>query len=387
MRRSYSGNAPATTLNGGISAAALSIVVTSGTGFPAGGGAGPFFIVIDRGLAAEEKVLCDSISGATITVNASGRGADGTPAATHASGAVVEHCFTKTDADEANAHVNDTTTDVHPQYTTTAELATHAAAADPHTAYLTSAEVTALIAAAAVAVVPVGGMTPYAGAAAPTNWLLCDGAAVSTTTYAALFAVTGHTYNGGVDPGGGNFKLPDLRQKFPMGKAASGTGATLGGTGGSKDAIIPNHDHTLANHTHTMKNHSHGLSNHSHDLSNHSHAGTTSTDGGHSHTPTGGAVQFAASHSAAGNGLASSPAEKATFSDMSTNGSHPHTFTSAGPSNNGSGAPSNNTSNAPSDNTSDTPSTNTSGAASGGVAVTDANLPSYQVFNYIIRAL
>lgn len=123
-RRSYSGNAPATTLNGGINASTLTIVVTSATGYPAGGAAGPFFIVIDRGLAAEEKILVDSISGATFTVNASGRGADGTAGASHASGAVVEHAFTKTDADEANSHVNDTTTDVHPQYTTAAELAT-----------------------------------------------------------------------------------------------------------------------------------------------------------------------------------------------------------------------------------------------------------------------
>lgn len=115
-RRSYSGNAPATTLNGGINASTLSIVVTSATGYPAGGASGPFFIVIDRGLTSEEKVLCDSVSGATFTVNAAGRGADGTTGASHVSGAIVEHCITKTDADEANAHVNDATTDAHTQY-------------------------------------------------------------------------------------------------------------------------------------------------------------------------------------------------------------------------------------------------------------------------------
>mgnify|MGYP002814556735 CR=1 FL=1 len=55
----------------------------------------------------------------------------------------------------------------------------------------------------------------------------------------------GTTYGSGAD--GGTFKLPDLRQKFPMGKAASGTGATLGGTGGTLDASIsaPAHTHTL----------------------------------------------------------------------------------------------------------------------------------------------
>lgn len=35
---------------------------------------------------------------------------------------------------------------------------------------------------------PVGMVTPYAGRAAPTGWLLCDGSAVSRSTYADLFA-------------------------------------------------------------------------------------------------------------------------------------------------------------------------------------------------------
>ena len=36
---------------------------------------------------------------------------------------------------------------------------------------------------------PTGMISPYAGNTAPTGWLLCDGSAVSRTTYAALFAV------------------------------------------------------------------------------------------------------------------------------------------------------------------------------------------------------
>lgn len=35
---------------------------------------------------------------------------------------------------------------------------------------------------------PVGMVTPYAGRAAPTGWLICDGSAVSRSTYADLFA-------------------------------------------------------------------------------------------------------------------------------------------------------------------------------------------------------
>jgi microcystin-dependent protein len=87
-------------------------------------------------------------------------------------------------------------------------------------------------------VLPTGMIAPYGAAAAPTGWLLCDGAAVSRTTFAALFAVIGTTY--GVGDGSTTFNVPDLRQRFPMGKAAAGTGAVLGGTGGNVD-----HTHAL----------------------------------------------------------------------------------------------------------------------------------------------
>ena len=83
--------------------------------------------------------------------------------------------------------------------------------------------------------VPTGGIIPWAGAAAPPNFLLCDGAAVSRTTYARLFAEIGTTY--GVGDGSTTFNVPDMRQRFPLGVAASGTGATLGGTGGAIDHV------------------------------------------------------------------------------------------------------------------------------------------------------
>lgn len=67
------------------------------------------------------------------------------------------------------------------------------------------------------------------------RWLLCDGAAVSRTTYAALFAVVGTTF--GVGDGSTTFNVPDLRGRFPLGKAGAGTGSTLGGTGGLIDHV------------------------------------------------------------------------------------------------------------------------------------------------------
>ena len=61
----------------------------------------------------------------------------------------------------------------------------------------------------AVPVMPVGCVIPFAGAAAPTGWLLCQGQAVSRTTYAQLFSVIGTTYGSG--DGSTTFNLPDMR--------------------------------------------------------------------------------------------------------------------------------------------------------------------------------
>lgn len=95
---------------------------------------------------------------------------------------------------------------------------------------------------------PVGTGAMWFAAAAPTGWLLCDGTAVSRATYSDLFAVISTTYGAG--NGSTTFNLPDLRQRFPLGKAASGTGSSLAGTGGSID-----HTHTytdVVNHTHPV---------------------------------------------------------------------------------------------------------------------------------------
>lgn len=61
----------------------------------------------------------------------------------------------------------------------------------------------------------VGIISPYAGSASPTGWLLCDGSAVSRATYARLFAIT--STNFGVGDGSTTFNLPDLRSRMPIG--------------------------------------------------------------------------------------------------------------------------------------------------------------------------
>ena len=122
MRREYVGGAQSArlTANLGGTTSDLTISCNDLSNWPTGVGSKPFYIVIDRGTVSEEKILCSSRSGNILTVynvgGNNGRGADDTNITTHSSNAVVEHVFTATDADEANAHVNDTTTDVHPQY-------------------------------------------------------------------------------------------------------------------------------------------------------------------------------------------------------------------------------------------------------------------------------
>ena len=67
----------------------------------------------------------------------------------------------------------------------------------------------------AVPVMPVGCVIPFAGAAAPTGWLLCQGQAISRTTYAQLFSVIGTTYGSG--DGKTTFNLPDMRGRVAVG--------------------------------------------------------------------------------------------------------------------------------------------------------------------------
>jgi microcystin-dependent protein len=102
--------------------------------------------------------------------------------------------------------------------------------------------------------VPAGTVVAYAGSAAPTGWLVCNGAAVSRTTYAALFAAIGTAFGPG--DGSTTFNLPDLRGEFVRGWDA-GRGVdpsrVFGSAQGSQNLA---HTHTASTdtagaHTHT----------------------------------------------------------------------------------------------------------------------------------------
>lgn len=227
---------------------------------------------------------------------------------------------------------------------------------------------------------PTGSIVQYGGNAAPTGWMLCNGAPISRTTYAALFAVIGTTY--GVGDGSTTFNLPNFGGRVPAGlKGTAGEPFLSNGeTGGSRTSTA-SHTHDLQNHTHALKNHIHDLSSHTHALGNHTHSGTTGDDSP-DHT-----------HSIAGSTGAGGIYQLATWINNvqlsyggATGGAsvrHQHTFTSGAPSTNTSGAPSNNSSGVPSDNTSNTPSTNVTGASSADAS--NGNLQPYLTVNFIIK--
>ena len=89
-------------------------------------------------------------------------------------------------------------------------------------------------------IIPTGGLMMWSTASAPAGWLLCNGSAVSRTTYAALFAVIGTTFGSG--DGSSTFNVPNYNNRAPVG--AGGLYA-LGSTGGSKDSTVVSHTHTL----------------------------------------------------------------------------------------------------------------------------------------------
>ena len=80
----------------------------------------------------------------------------------------------------------------------------------------------------------VGAIKPWTKATAPNGYLLCDGAAVSRTTYADLFAIISTTY--GVGDGSSTFNVPDLQGKLPQGYE-SGNYA-MAGTGGANTVTV-----------------------------------------------------------------------------------------------------------------------------------------------------
>jgi len=90
----------------------------------------------------------------------------------------------------------------------------------------------------------VGTIKPWGKATAPSGYLLCDGSAVSRSTYADLFAVVGTTYGAG--DSSTTFNVPDLQGKFPQGKSGTTNLATTGGANTVTVAVTNNQAATNA---------------------------------------------------------------------------------------------------------------------------------------------
>ena len=103
---------------------------------------------------------------------------------------------------------------------------------------------------------PVGGIVLWTTNTAPTGWLVCDGTAVSRSTYSGLFAVVGTTY--GVGDGSTTFNLPNLKGRVAVGRdSADSDFDVLGETRGSKTHVltvseIPTHSHAITINANTL---------------------------------------------------------------------------------------------------------------------------------------
>jgi len=106
--------------------------------------------------------------------------------------------------------------------------------------------------------IPTGCIIPWSDTSVPTGFLECNGAAVSRSTYATLFAIVATTYGSG--NGSTTFNLPDLKDNVPLGRsnsaalASTGGANTVGSTGnvGGSTANATLSTAQLASHSHTI---------------------------------------------------------------------------------------------------------------------------------------
>lgn len=125
---------------------------------------------------------------------------------------------------------------------------------------------------------PSGALIAWAGdesGSLPSGYLLCDGNAVSRTTYSDLFNAIGTTYGSG--DGSTTFNLPDLRARFPLGvnnsNLPNGEDGLLStrnrnDSGGEESHQLNNSEMPLHSHGVTDSGHSHGVTDngHNHDV-------------------------------------------------------------------------------------------------------------------------
>jgi microcystin-dependent protein len=194
--------------------------------------------------------------------------------------------------------------------------------------------------------VPTGSIIMWPSSAIPSDWKLCNGDAISRTTFNTLFSLIGTTF--GVGDGTTTFNLPNYKDRMAYGADTYAVGAT----GGSANAIVVSHTHTATSvvtdpgHTHTGTTGGQSVS-HTHPVN--AYVGTS--QGG-----------LNAGISVADTTSFETPTGRITTSDQSND--HNHGFTTASASTGITVA-----------------TTNASTGASG----TNANLSPYLAINFIIK--
>lgn len=118
--------------------------------------------------------------------------------------------------------------------------------------------------------IPTATIIPWSDSSVPTGYLECNGAAVSRTTYSALFALVGTTYGAG--DGSSTFNVPDLQDKCCVSKSNN---KSLASTGGANTvAATGNIAGSTANHSLTTAQ-----------LPSHSHSGVSHFNSGNREGP------------------------------------------------------------------------------------------------------
>lgn len=134
-------------------------------------------------------------------------------------------------------------------------------------------------------ILPSGVMFPFAGSSVPSGFLLCDGQAVSRTTYANLFVAIGTTWGSG--DGSTTFNVPDYRGYAMAGADNMGgtpanrlTGYALGSTGGAQAVTLAANQLPVSAYQDTGHAHTATDSGHDHPFGNNIQIGALSSSGG-----------------------------------------------------------------------------------------------------------
>ena len=105
--------------------------------------------------------------------------------------------------------------------------------------------------------VPTGTLHMWPTSVPPSGHLLCNGQAVSRTTYSSLFSILGTTFGSG--DGSTTFNLPNYADRMPIG--AGTIASSVGASGGSATTALsvsnlPSHNHSASvsdpGHQHTI---------------------------------------------------------------------------------------------------------------------------------------